>query len=524
MPEQQITAVILAATERGGMGSDYFENKTRHLLPLAGKPLIQHLIETADKCEGIGKKRIIIEETVEQNEKKKPCEEVYKSIFGDRIGKDIELVGQDSLTQVGTFGAVKRFIEEDKKEDIFPILVLYGDTLVEEKFLEHIIDQYYNEQQNSRIVWGFVESKKKIDKFVITEQSEDKNNDFWRINGNDIINIFEHPILRRDESYDFLRDTGIIVISKDAWNDIHKLIKRIHRPSSIGLFSFPNILKQALVFKDIDREDIKNVDIKITGIVASEDPEYPHWNEANYPWEILELNKIKISNVVKDAKWNGKKEKSILIREDAEWTKEQEEEIGQKTILVQGDVKFAMSNGARIKGPCILGKNTENQDFAIHDYAIIENSYVGDGCKIGNHTSIIDSTLVKDVRVNHDAVIEKSIIMENSVICYHAEVLHSIVGKEVMMGSGVKTPCQRLKNVDGKPSYQWVTYFSDIGIKRTEKFGAIIGDYCQIGSGTVIHPGRRVGKRSKIYANCEILKNIKPSSDIRNKDMIEGYD
>lgn len=188
--------------------------------------------------------------------------------------------------------------------------------------------------------------------------------------------------------------------------------------------------------------------------------------------------------------------------------------------------------------------------------------------------------------------------MENSVICYHAEVLHSIVGKEVMIGSGVKTPCQRLKNVkdflfgirtdvkleedfnkgvfsevlknafktkgysvadnatitkrkenewvmsgekmrkffirkedgklnisrDKKPVYPWVTYFSDIGIKRTEKFGAIIGDYCQIGSGTVIHPGRRVGKRSKIYANCEILKNIKPSSDIRNKDMTEGYD
>lgn len=498
---------------------------------------------------------------------------------------------------MGTFEAVRRYIEEDKKEDIFPILVLYGDTLVDEKFLERIIDQYYNEQQNSKIVWGFVESKKKIDKFVITEQSEDKNNDFWRINGNGIKNIFEHPILRRDESYDFLRDTGVIVISEDAWNDILKLIKRIHRPSSIGLFSFANILKQALVFKDIDIEGIKDVDIEIIGIVASEDPE-DHWNEANYPWEILELNKTKISDVVKDAKRTGEKEKSILIREDAEWTKEKEEEIGQKSILVQADVKFTMSNGARIKGPCVLGKNTENQDFAIHDYAIIEHSYIGDGCKIGNHTSIIDSTLVKDVRVNHDAVIEKSVIMENSVICYHAEVLHSIVGKEVMMGSGVKTPCQRLKNVEGflfsirtdikheedfnkgvfsevlkdafktygysvadnatitkrkeneweisdekmrkffirkeegklnisvdrKPVYPWVTYFSDIGIKRTEKFGAIIGDYCQIGSGTVIHPGRRVGKRSKIYANCEILKNIKPSSDIRNKDMIEGYD
>jgi CTP:molybdopterin cytidylyltransferase MocA len=71
MQEQQITAIILAATEMGGMGNDYFENKTRHLLPLADKPLIQHLIETVDKLEGVVKKyTIIIEEKVEENEKR----------------------------------------------------------------------------------------------------------------------------------------------------------------------------------------------------------------------------------------------------------------------------------------------------------------------------------------------------------------------------------------------------------------------------------------------------------------------
>ena len=108
------------------MGDDYFENKTRHLLPLAGKPLIQHLIETVDKCEKIGKKRIIIEEKVEENEKKKPCEESYKAIFGKRIEDDIELIGEDPLTQAGTFEAVRRYIDKDNDttEDISPILVL----------------------------------------------------------------------------------------------------------------------------------------------------------------------------------------------------------------------------------------------------------------------------------------------------------------------------------------------------------------------------------------------------------------
>ena len=428
----------------------------------------------------------------------KPCEEVYNSIFGDRIGDDIEIVGQESLAQVGTFETVRRYIEEeDKEKDRFPLLVLYGDTLVEEKFLEYVINQYYKEEEESKIIWGLVKSEKERGKFVITKQV-DLNNDFARIDGNSIINISEYPVkVRNDKSYDFLRDTGIMVISKDAWNGIGELIKKFHRSSSLGLFSFSNILKQALVLKDVDIEGIRNVGIKIIGSVASED----HWHEANYPWEILELNKIKILELVKDIPWTG----------------EEEKEIGQKSVFIPEKVEFTVPNGARIKGPCILGKNIE-----IEDYAIIENSYIGDGCKIGSNTLIHDSTLVKDIIIHHGVTIEKSIIMENSEIYYHSDVLHSIIGKKVTIGSGVRTPCQRLKNTDGEPVD--VTYFSDIGIKRTNRFGATIGDYCQIGSGTVIHPGRRVGKRSKIHANCEILKNIKPYSNIKNEDIVEGYD
>ena len=112
MHSKQITALVLAGTEKGGMDGDYFENKTRHVLPIANKPLIQHLIETLYKDERIGDKYIKIEEKIENNEKKKPSEEVYKLIFGNLIGNGIELPGQDSLTQTGTFGAVKAFIDK----------------------------------------------------------------------------------------------------------------------------------------------------------------------------------------------------------------------------------------------------------------------------------------------------------------------------------------------------------------------------------------------------------------------------
>nr|AAU84271.1 glucose-1-phosphate thymidylyltransferase [uncultured archaeon GZfos9C4] len=503
MPEQQLTAIILAATERGGMGDDYFENKTRHLLPLADKPLIQHLIETVGKCTQIGKKHIIIEEKVEENEKIKPCEESYKVIpkFGDRIDKDIELVGEDPLTQVGTFAAVHGYINKNDEKE-FPLLVLYGDTLVEEDFLKRVVDRYYlEEEKKSRIVWGLIETERAKSNVYCAKQ-EGKKDCFF--------DCPQYPKKHTPNNCRYFTNTGIMAISKGAWDKIHRLIDIIHRPSPRGLFTFENIIKQALIFENM--KTIPDVGIEIIGVVAPEG----QWYEANYPWEILELNKTKILDSVKEEAWIKEKEETISIRKDVDWTEEKEKQVGEKIILVQRNVKFTMLNGARIKGPCVLGKNVE-----IQDYAVIENSYIGDECKIECHTSVHDSTLVKDVKIHHHAVIENSIIMEHSEIYYHAEILYSIVGKKVQIGSDVKTPCRRLKNVAGEPAYPEVTYLSDIGIRRAWRFGAIIGDYCQIGSGTVIYPGRRVGKRSEIHANCEIVQNVKPHSRIRNKDRAE---
>jgi NDP-sugar pyrophosphorylase family protein len=216
------------------MDDDYFENKTRHVLPIANKSLIKYLIETLYKDERIGDKYIKIEEKIENNEKKKPSEEVYKLIFGNLIGNGIELPGQDSLTQRGTFGAVKAFIDKYIKKDIFPLLILYGDTLVEGNFLEHIIDQYDKEQKGSKILWGLVKHETKDKKSmgdVVTEPIDIPKDDFKEIDEKNIIDIFEQ---QKKESYDLLHDTGIMLLSEDAWNVIYDQIDKL-QPSTHGI-------------------------------------------------------------------------------------------------------------------------------------------------------------------------------------------------------------------------------------------------------------------------------------------------
>ena len=241
-------------------------------------------------------------------------------IFGNLIGNGIELPGQDSLTQRGTFGAVKAFIDKYIKKDIFPLLILYGDTLVEGNFLEHIIDQYDKEQKGSKIIWGLVKHETKDKKSmgdVVTKPIDIPKDDFYEIDEKNIIDIFEQQ-KKIKESYDLLHDTGIMLLSEDAWNVIYDQIDKL-QPSSHGIFSFTSILRQILIFKNLEicgfSEDLA---IDISSSVASEDC----WSEANYPWEILDLNKQKILDSVKDAKLTYKEDEPRCIEKDTKWTKE----------------------------------------------------------------------------------------------------------------------------------------------------------------------------------------------------------
>ena len=160
MGQGAITSVILAAMEPGGMGPDYFENKTRHILPAGDKPLISHLIDTLDNSGKIGDKYIIIEERIIDFERKMTCESSYKQLFNKRINRDIYLFGQDPLTRLGTFEAVRSFVDRKDGEDIFPLLVCYGDTLIDNNFLNRVIDRYFEiDSDKPKLVWGLTKPK-----------------------------------------------------------------------------------------------------------------------------------------------------------------------------------------------------------------------------------------------------------------------------------------------------------------------------------------------------------------------------
>lgn len=127
---------------------------------------------------------------------------------------------------------------------------------------------------------------------------------------------------------------------------------------------------------------------------------------------------------------------------------------------------------ASIAAPCIIGENTEVRPGAFLRGSIL----VGDGCVVGNSTELKNCILFDGVQVPH-----------------YNYVGDSILGYLAHMGAGAITSNvkgdKKLVVVHGEQAYE-------TGCK---KFGAMLGDYAEIGCNSVLNPGTIVGRDSQVY-------------------------
>ena len=127
---------------------------------------------------------------------------------------------------------------------------------------------------------------------------------------------------------------------------------------------------------------------------------------------------------------------------------------------------------ATIIAPCVIGENTEVRPGAF----IRGNVLVGDGAVVGNSTELKNCILFDGVQVPH-----------------YNYVGDSIVGYMAHMGAGAITSNvkgdKKKVVVHGEQSYE-------TGCK---KFGAMLGDYAEIGCNSVLNPGTVIGRDSQVY-------------------------
>lgn len=202
--------------------------------------------------------------------------------------------------------------------------------------------------------------------------------------------------------------------------------------------------------------------------------------------DLLDLEHTLASNYLKEYEypWQALKGISEAIIEIGKNLPKEYKEV-KENVWVHETANIYES--AYINGPCIIGKNTEVRHCAF----IRGSALVGDNCVVGN------SVELKNV-----------IIFDNVQVPHYNYVGDSILGYHSHMGAGSIT-----SNVKSDKKPVVVHNGSEQIETGINKFGAILGNYVEVGCNSVLNPGTIVGCGSNIYpTSC--VRGVVPNNSI----------
>lgn len=158
--------------------------------------------------------------------------------------------------------------------------------------------------------------------------------------------------------------------------------------------------------------------------------------------------------------------------------------------------------GAIIKGPCVIGENSEARQGAYIRGDVI----VGDNSVIGHVTEV-----------------KNSIFMDHAHAGHFAYVGDSILGSHVNLGAGTILANLQFRSRaeldEGRIKEIVIVKGKDSVPTGLSKLGAVIGDYTEIGCNTVTAPGTMIKSGCWIYPNTTIPKGYHgPGNVIRGKN------
>lgn len=192
-----------------------------------------------------------------------------------------------------------------------------------------------------------------------------------------------------------------------------------------------------------------------------------------YPWEAL----AKISDFIKEL---GPK-----------LDPEKFEQRGEN-IWIAKSAKVAPT--AFLNGPLIIDENAEVRHCAF----VRGSAIVGKGSVVGNSTELKNVVIFNSVQVPH-----------------YNYVGDSVLGYKSHMGAGSIT-----SNVKSDKTLVVVKEGNEKVETGLKKFGAMLGDYVEVGCNSVLNPGTVIGRHSNIYPLSSVRGVIPANSIYKNKNEV----
>ena len=164
----------------------------------------------------------------------------------------------------------------------------------------------------------------------------------------------------------------------------------------------------------------------------------------------------------------------------------------EENIWIHKSVKIAKT--ATLNGPLIIDADTEVRPGAF----IRGNVLVGKNCVVGNSTELKNVVLFNTVQVPH-----------------YNYVGDSILGTHSHMGAGSIT-----SNVKSDKTLVVVKNEGEEIETGLKKFGAMIGDYVEVGCNSVLNPGTVIGRNTNIYPLSPVRGVVPENSIYKSSDKI----
>ena len=199
----------------------------------------------------------------------------------------------------------------------------------------------------------------------------------------------------------------------------------------------------------------------------------PLLEKTEYPWEALDG--------IKD----------FILALGPTLPKEEFDEIAPH-VWVAKDAKVYPS--ALLNAPCIIGHGTEVRHCAF----IRGSALVGDGAVVGNSVEIKNAVLFDGVQVPH-----------------FNYVGDSVLGYKSHMGAGAVT-----SNVKSDKTLVTVKDGEEQIFTGRKKFGAMVGDFAEVGCNSVLNPGTVLGPHASVYPTSCVRGVIPANHIFKDKEHI----
>ena len=193
----------------------------------------------------------------------------------------------------------------------------------------------------------------------------------------------------------------------------------------------------------------------------------------DYPWEVLPKIKdfiVELGNTLDSSVYEKRGE----------------------NIWVAKSAKVAPT--AFLNGPLIIDEDAEIRHCAF----IRGNAIVGKGCVVGNSTELKNVVLFNSVQVPH-----------------YNYVGDSILGFKSHMGAGSIT-----SNVKSDKTLVVVKDNGEEIKTGLKKFGAMLGDYVEVGCNSVLNPGTVIGAHTNVYPLSSVRGVVPAHSIYKDKNEI----